>query len=311
MPANDLINAMTVDVEDYFQVSAFEQNVNKSDWDKVPCRVEQNVDRILDLFDQNETKATFFTLGWVAERYPAMVRRIVDNGHELASHGWEHIRVVNQSPAEFYEDICRTKGLLEDLSGEEVKGYRAASYSIGSSNLWALDELEKAGYLYSSSIAPVKHDLYGMPEASRFPFKAASGKLLEVPITTVTIGSKNINCAGGGWFRLFPYGFTHWAMSRVNKREQQPCIFYFHPWEIDPEQPRVEGASARAKFRHYLNLSKTESRLKRLLNDFSWGRMDDIFLDSGPSGIGSAEVDASHALKTRGSRVGNGISELD
>lgn len=273
-----LTNAMTVDVEDYFQVSAFEGTVDKAHWDSLPCRVEQNVDRILELFEQHDTKATFFTLGWVAERYPDMVRRIVANGHELASHGWEHIRVIHQTPEQFRDDVCRTKQLLEDLTGQAVRGYRAASYSIGSNNLWALDELALAGYEYSSSIAPVKHDLYGMPEASRFPFRAASGRLLEIPITTVSIGNKNINCAGGGWFRLFPYSFTRWAMSRVNTSEQQACIFYFHPWEIDPQQPRVEGASARARFRHYLNLNKTEHRLTRLLKDFRWGRMDDIFL---------------------------------
>lgn len=269
---------MTVDVEDYFQVSAFEKTVDRGNWDQIPCRVEMNVDRILELFEQSGIKATFFTLGWVAERYPQMVRRIVESGHELASHGWEHIRVVNQAPGEFYDDICRTKGLLEDLSGQEIKGYRAASYSIGRDNLWALDELERAGYQYSSSIVPVKHDLYGMPEASRFPFKAGTGKLWEIPITTVPIGNRNINCAGGGWFRLFPYRFTQWALSRINNSEKQPCIFYFHPWEIDPQQPRVEGATAKARFRHYLNLDKTEQRLTRLLRDFQWGRMDDIFL---------------------------------
>lgn len=271
-------NAMTVDVEDYFQVSAFERTVKKSEWDKIPCRVERNVDQILALFDRESVKATFFTLGWVAERYPQMIRRIVEQGHELASHGWEHVRVVNQSPSEFYHDVVRTKSLLEDISGIEVKGYRAASYSIGKTNLWALDELVKAGYVYSSSIAPVKHDLYGMPDAPRFPFRAANDALLEIPITTVRLAGRNINCAGGGWFRLFPYGFTRWSMNRINRQEQQPCIFYFHPWEIDPEQPRVEGASRKARFRHYLNLDKTEARLTRLLRDFDWGRMDDIFL---------------------------------
>lgn len=276
---SSIVNAMTVDVEDYFQVSAFEKNVTKQEWDSIPCRVEQNVDRILSLFDDKDIKATFFTLGWVAERYPQMVRRIVENGHELASHGWEHIRVINQTPDQFSADIIRTKTFLEDVSGEPVKGYRAASYSIGSKNLWALDRLEEAGYLYSSSIVPVKHDLYGMPEASRFPFWSDSGKLLEIPITTVTIAGKNINCAGGGWFRLFPYWFTRWAISQVNNKEQQPGIFYLHPWEIDTQQPRVEGASAKARFRHYLNLDKTYTRLERLLDDFQWGRMDDIFLN--------------------------------
>lgn len=271
-------NAMTVDVEDYFQVSAFENNITRKDWDTLPCRVEQNIDRLLSLFDEKNIRATFFTLGWVAERYPDMVRRIVDNGHELASHGWEHIRVINQTPDQFSADITRTKAFLEDISGRAVKGYRAASYSIGSKNLWALEKLEEAGYLYSSSIVPIKHDLYGMPEASRFPFLSESGKFLEIPITTVTIVGKNINCAGGGWFRLFPYWFTRWALSRVNNHEQHSGIFYLHPWEIDAEQPRVDGASAKARFRHYLNLDKTYSRLERLLEDFQWDTMEEVFL---------------------------------
>jgi polysaccharide deacetylase family protein (PEP-CTERM system associated) len=274
-----IINAMTVDVEDYFQVSAFETNVDRVDWDNMPRRVESNVDRILELFERKGIVATFFTLGWVAERHPDMVRRIVSQGHELASHSWAHARVTTQNPAEFRQDVTRTKKLLEDISGVVVTGYRAPSYSIGSSNLWALDELADAGYLYSSSIVPIRHDLYGMPEAPRFAFTAAGGRLLEIPVTTVPLAGRNINCGGGGWFRLFPYRFSRWALARVNMLEGQAGVFYFHPWEIDPEQPRPNGLSAKSRFRHYLNLDRMYPRLEHLLEDFSWGRMDHIFLE--------------------------------
>lgn len=276
-----LTNAMTVDVEDYFQVSAFEGQVSRRDWDATPLRVEANVDRILALFDEHKVKATFFTLGWIAERCPAMVREIVDQGHELASHGWEHIRVVKQSPEEFHADALRTKQFLEDLGGCAVNGYRAASYSIGAANLWALDVLADCGYRYSSSIAPIKHDLYGMPDAPRFRFSAADGRIEEVPITTLPILGRNINCGGGGWFRLFPYGFSRWALKQVNAHERQSGLFYFHPWEIDPDQPRVTGTKAKTRFRHYLNLQRMERRLQRLLQDFSWSRMDEVFFTEG------------------------------
>lgn len=278
---NSMCNAMSVDVEDYFQVSAFEKQIEKSDWNNIPCRVEENIERILALFEQKEIKATFFTLGWVAERYPSMVKKIVENGHELASHGWEHIRVTQQEQDEFRQDITRTKHFLEDLSGKQIKGYRAASYSICSENLWALDCLADASYLYSSSIVPIKHDLYGIPDAPRFAFSSAENRLLEIPISTINIAGRNINCGGGGWFRLFPYSFSRWAINNVNVKDQQPCIFYFHPWEVDPEQPRIESASRKSKFRHYLNLHKMHDRLSNLLDDFHWGRVDDIFLGAG------------------------------
>lgn len=273
-----LVNAMTVDVEDYFQVSAFEAHVDKAHWQTLPRRVEDNTLRILDLFARNQVRGTFFILGWVAERYPDLVRKIVSAGHEIASHGWEHVRVSTQTPVEFRRDVERTRKLLQDLSGEPVLGYRAASYSIGASESWAWEQLALAGYRYSSSIVPIRHDLYGIPGAPRFAFDTADGRLLEIPITTVPVAGRNINCGGGGWFRLFPYALSRWALARVNSVDGQAGIFYFHPWEIDPEQPRPQGLGMRTRFRHYLNLDRTLSRLQRLLKDFRWGRMDEIFL---------------------------------
>jgi polysaccharide deacetylase family protein (PEP-CTERM system associated) len=270
---------MTVDVEDYFQVSAFEGHVPRGDWDRLPCRVERNTERVLALFDAYGVRATFFVLGWVAERYPHLVRRIVDAGHELASHGYAHVRVTQQCPHEFREDVRYTKRLLEDISGSPVRGYRAASYSIGSSNLWALDELHHAGYEYSSSIYPIRHDLYGMPEAPRFAFRPRGDNgLLEVPVTTVQVFRYKLPCGGGGYFRLFPYAVSRWALRRVNERDGEPGMFYFHPWEIDPEQPRQGGIGLKTRVRHYLNLSRTETRLRALLSDFRWDRADRVFL---------------------------------
>lgn len=289
-----ITNAMTVDVEDYFQVSAFEGVIQRSQWNSIPCRVEANVDRILELFARYDVKATFFTLGWIAERYPTLIRKIIDQGHELASHGWEHTRVINQRPDEFREDVRKTKHLLEDLSGHSVKGYRAASYSINHENLWALDELADAGYLYSSSIVPVKHDLYGMPEAPRFSFRTVGRNFLEIPVSTVPIAGRNVNCGGGGWFRLFPYAFSRWAIQSINTNESEACIFYFHPWEIDDGQPRVGGITKKTRFRHYLNLSKTYDRLERLLNDFQWSRMDRIFLETAEGDVLRQEVAPCH-----------------
>ena len=271
------INAMSVDVEDWFQVSAFESTIARSSWDSLDCRVARNVERILAMFAEANIKATFFTLGWIAERYPHVVRSIVSAGHELASHGYSHVRATEQSEREFREDVTRTKAMLEDLGGVAVNGYRATSYSIGSRNLWALDELQRAGYRYSSSIYPIRHDLYGMPEAPRFAFRTRPGAILEIPITTIDIGTKRIPCGGGGFFRLFPYAWSRWALQRVNRRERQPGVFYFHPWEIDPQQPRVANAPLRSRFRHYLALERMEPRLKQLLRDFRWSRMDHAF----------------------------------
>jgi len=233
------------------------------------------------MFDHAQVHATFFVLGWVAQRYPALVRRIAENGHEVASHGFSHVRVTEQTPETFREDVRATKSLLEDIAGCPVRGYRAASYSIGADNLWALEVLEESGYSYSSSIYPIRHDLYGMPDAPRFPFRSKTGGLLEIPITTTSVLKRNLPCGGGGYFRLLPYFLSRRAMRAVNERERQACVFYFHPWEIDPEQPRQRQAPLKARFRHYLNLGRMESRLRRLLADFSWDRMDRVFLDGG------------------------------
>lgn len=274
------VNAMTVDVEDYFHVSAFEPHISRADWDHLPCRVERNTERVLELFAQRSVKATFFMLGWVAERCPGLVANIVSEGHELASHGYSHIRIPNQKRDDFREDVARTKKLLEDLGGCEVNGYRAATFSIVKSTWWALSELRDVGYKYSSSIYPVRHDLYGIPDASRFAFYPDQDSgLLEVPITTLAIFNRRVPCGGGGYFRLFPYAMSRWAMRRINEIEQEPCIFYFHPWEVDPEQPRQSGLSMKTRVRHYFNLDRMEQRLDRLLQDFSWGRMDAIFLN--------------------------------
>ncbi|WP_172419107.1 XrtA system polysaccharide deacetylase [Candidatus Nitrosoglobus terrae] len=268
---------MTVDVEDYFQVSAFETVVTRSSWDSLPCRVEQNTDRILQLFADHEVHGTFFMLGWVAERYPALIQRIVTAGHELASHGFSHVRVTAQDQESFREDVLRTRKLLEDLSGTPVVGYRAASYSIGRDNLWAHEVLAEVGYCYSSSIYPIYHDLYGMPEAPRFAFRSTQAPILEIPVTTVEIFGYKFPCGGGGYFRLLPYHLFRWALRRVNQHDNQPSIFYFHPWEIDPDQPRQQGINIKTRVRHYLNLQHMEQRLLQLLKDFQWDRMDRVF----------------------------------
>jgi polysaccharide deacetylase family protein (PEP-CTERM system associated) len=272
-----IVNAMTVDVEDYFQVSAFAPYIRREDWDSRECRVERNVGRILELLAERQTHATFFTLGWVAERYPQLVRRIVDGGHELASHGYGHQRATELSPEAFSQDVTRAKKLLEDLSGTAVQGYRAPSFSIGTSNLWAFDTLVRAGYRYSSSIYPIKHDHYGMPDSPRFAYRVGAG-LLEIPVTTLRMMNRNLPSSGGGYFRLLPYGLSRWMLRRVNREDREPAIFYFHPWEIDVGQPRIAGIDAKTRFRHYVNIGRTERRLQSLLRDFSWGRMDRIFL---------------------------------
>ena len=279
VPRQPIRNAMTCDVEDYFQVSAFAPVIDRASWPTRECRVEANIERILAIMEAGGVRGTFFTLGWIAERYPAMVRRIVAGGHELASHGYGHLRASDQSLEEFTDDITRSKALLEDIGGQAVLGYRAPSFSIGKGNLWALDALHAAGYRYSSSIYPIAHDHYGMPDAPRFPFYPnGPDGLLEVPITTIQLGQRKLPAGGGGYFRLLPYALSRWMMQRVNKVDGQSAIFYFHPWELDPGQPRPEGAGMKTRFRHYVNLERMEGRIKLLTRDFAWDRMDRIFL---------------------------------
>ena len=283
-------NAMTVDVEDYFQVSAFADRIDRDDWQALPCRVERNTERVLQLFADKGVSASFFILGWVAERYPALVRRISEQGHEVASHGYAHFRIHEQSAAVFRDDVRRAKALLEDTAGTPVVGYRAASFSLNAKTLWAVDILAEEGHRYSSSVYPIRHDLYGMPEAPRFAFrhKGDSG-LLEIPISTLRAMGRNWPCGGGGYFRLLPYGLTRRAMRSVNGKEGRPCVFYFHPWEVDPRQPRVERVSLKTKVRHYTNLNRMESRLGAVLEDFAWDRLDRIHL-SAIEGAGQVEV---------------------
>jgi len=280
MASATITNALTIDVEDYFQVSAFAPYIARADWDRRECRVERNVDRILELLDEHDTEATFFTLGWIAERYPQLVRRIVSQGHEVASHGYGHERASDLSHAVFGADIQRAKGVLEDLSGNEVLGYRAPSFSIGPGNMWALDSLARAGYRYSSSIYPIRHDHYGMPDAPRFAHQAADG-LIEIPITTLRLFNRNLPSSGGGYFRLLPYALSRWMLRQVNAGDRESAVFYFHPWEIDPGQPRIDGIDRKTRFRHYVNIHRMEGRLHSLLRDFKWGRMDRLFLDRG------------------------------
>ena len=275
MPHAVLKNAMTIDVEDYFQVSAFAPYIARSQWGARECRVEANIDRILEMLDAHGVEATFFTLGWIAERYPQLVRRIVEGGHEVASHGYGHERASDQSAKAFFADIQLAKMLLEDQAGTAVRGYRAPSFSIGVDNLWAFECLERAGYAYSSSIYPIVHDHYGMPDAPRFAHRV--GGLVELPATTVRLFNRNVPASGGGYFRLLPYTISRALLRRVNRKDKQSAIFYFHPWEIDPGQPRIPGIDIRTRFRHYVNMDKMQAKLNRLLADFSWGRMDRVF----------------------------------
>lgn len=272
-----IVNALTIDVEDYFQVSAFAPHVPRADWDARECRVEQNIERILALLADANARGTFFTLGWIAERYPAIVRRIAAEGHEIASHGFGHQRASEQSPLEFLADIRLAKAIIEDVAGCEVRGYRAPSFSIGTSNPWAFDAIAAAGYRYSSSIYPIRHDHYGVPDAPRFVHESRPG-LLEIPVATVRMARSNWPAGGGGYFRLLPYALSRWSIRRINRHDRQPAMFYFHPWELDPEQPRIDGPDAKTRFRHYLNLRRMAPRLTRLLRDFRWDRADRVFL---------------------------------
>jgi len=273
-------NALTVDVEEYFQVAAFERTIAREQWEHSDSRVEYSTNRVLDLFAAKGVQGTFFVLGWIAERHPGLVHRIVAEGHELASHGYDHTRIHQFTAEQFRADVIQTKAILEEIGGVQVSGYRAPSYSINGKNLWALDVLQETGHVYSSSIYPILHDLYGMPEAPRFPFRFRPDGILEIPVTTVSLAGRNFPCGGGGYFRLLPYPVFKWALQRVNEIDKRSGLFYFHPWEVDPQQPRVDNAPLTSRFRHYLNLDSMHDRLSRLIDDFDWGRMDHIFLTS-------------------------------
>jgi polysaccharide deacetylase family protein (PEP-CTERM system associated) len=274
-------NALSVDVEDWFQVGAFERVIDKADWPRLQSRVARNTDGVLDLFGRAGVKATFFTLGWVAERAPEQMRRIVAEGHEIASHGWDHDRVFTMTPDQFRADLRRAKAAIEDAAGQAVTGYRAPSFSIDTRTPWAHPILAEEGYAYSSSVAPVKHDHYGWPDSPRFAWKPVDGSaMLELPVTTAKLGARTLAAGGGGFFRLLPYRFSRWAIRQVNAghggEPERPAVFYFHPWEIDPAQPRVAHASFKSKLRHYSRLSAMEDKLERLLEDFAWDRVDHV-----------------------------------
>jgi polysaccharide deacetylase family protein (PEP-CTERM system associated) len=289
-------NAMTIDVEDYFQVEAFASTIDRSDWESLPRRVERNTERLLQILAESRVEATFFILGWVAERHPQLVRRVVAEGHELASHGSGHLRVDRQSPEEFRDDVRRAKRVLEDLGGVPVRGYRAPTFSIGGGSKWAHAILAEEGYSYSSSVYPVKHDLYGTPEAPRTPFSPVPG-MLEIPLTSVRMLGVDMPASGGGYFRLLPYPLTRGLLHYARRVNRSPAVFYLHPWEIDPEQPRQQSAPWKSRFRHYLNLDRTEPRLRRLLLDFTWMRMDRLFLsdERGPFPVITSWTDRKQA----------------
>ena len=273
--ATTLVNGLSVDVEDWFQVGAFESVIERDDWSGLADRVERNVNAILALFDEAGAKATFFTLGWVAQRHGPLLRAIAARGHELASHGWDHQRVFRMDRKSFGEDVARAQQAIEDAAGEPVIGYRAPSFSIDRRTPWAFLELAERGYAYSSSVAPIAHDHYGWPDAPRFAFRPIPWlPLVEIPVTTAMFAGKRLAAGGGGFFRVLPYAFSRWAIRQVNRHDQRPAVFYFHPWEIDPGQPRVEGAPLKSPLRHYTNLDQMAPKLRQLIHDFAWGRMD-------------------------------------
>lgn len=272
-----MLNALSVDVEDWFQVGAFETVIDRKAWDGLEHRVERNAQAVLDLFDEAGVKGTFFTLGWVAERYPAVIRRAAEAGHEIASHGWDHKRVFTLGEAGFRADLRRAHGAIAAASGVEPRGYRAPSFSIDARTPWAHRVLAEEGYAYSSSVAPIAHDHYGWREAPRFAYRPVRGsELIELPVTTVEVGGRRMAAGGGGFFRLLPYRFSDWAVSRVNRHDRRPAVFYFHPWEIDPGQPRVAGASLRSRLRHYSRLSAMRPKLLKLLQAHQWSRTDQV-----------------------------------
>jgi polysaccharide deacetylase family protein (PEP-CTERM system associated) len=270
-------NALSVDVEDWFQVGAFETVIDRDSWETRERRVERNTDAVLTLFDEAGVKATFFTLGWVAARHPALIRRIAEAGHEIASHGWDHKRVFTLSEAEFRDDLIRARAEIEDASGHKLWGYRAPSFSIDQRTPWAHPVLAEQGYAYSSSVAPIRHDHYGWPESPRFAWRPVAGSdLIELPVTTFELAGRRFAAGGGGFFRLLPYALSNWAVGRVNATEERPAIFYFHPWDMDVDQPFVADAPLKSKLRHYTNLSVMRPKLLKLLNAHEWGRTDEV-----------------------------------
>lgn len=273
----EIINAMTVDVEDYFHVSAFENVIKTHDWDNLPLRVEHNTNRLLELFDQHNVKSTFFVLGWVAKRCPELIKSIVEQGHELASHGLSHQRAIGMTAEQFKEDVSSSKSILEDISGCQIKGYRAPSFSVNDSNVWVYEILSDLGFTYSSSTYPIEHDLYGVPEWPRFPYERKEG-ITEIPIPTIRNNDRNVGIGGGGYFRLYPYWLSKRRINKFHQNEKQPYSFYFHPWEIDPEQPKISAAPLKSKLRHYLNLSSMEGKLLKLLKDYKWDTMENVYL---------------------------------
>jgi polysaccharide deacetylase family protein (PEP-CTERM system associated) len=274
---HDIVNALTVDVEDYFQVSAFDATVPRSSWDRFESRVVRNTERLLGIFDDARVRGTFFVLGWVAERHPALVRRIVEAGHELGSHGFAHRLIYEQTPDEFRQDLQRSRAVLAAAVDAPINGYRAPSFSVTPKSLWALDIIRDEGFTYDASVFPIRHDRYGLPDAPRgfHSRQQKSGVLWECPGSTVRMAGANLPVAGGGYFRLLPYAWTSWGVRRLNAIEQRPAVFYLHPWEIDPEQPRLP-ASTVSRFRHYTNLDLTETRLRRLLADFPFAPLRDV-----------------------------------
>ena len=279
--ARRIVNAMTVDVEDYFHVSAFDGVIPRSRWDNLEHRVCGNTDRVLGLLDEAGVLATFFVLGWVAERYPDLVRRIARQGHEIASHGFAHRLVYDQTPAAFRDDVTRAKLVLEDAGGAPVLGFRAPSYSITPRSLWAIDILIAAGYRYDASIYPIHHDRYGIPVSARHPYRIdrPGGSVLEIPASATRAFGMNLPVGGGGYFRILPYEWTRWGLNRINHHDGRPAVFYMHPWEIDPEQPRL-AAGLLSRFRHYRNLQHAEARMRRLLADFSFAPMMQAMLQT-------------------------------
>lgn len=275
-PKESIVNAFTVDVEDYFQVAALAHKFPRAAWAGVECRVETNTARCLELLDAASVHGTFFTLGWVAERYPELIRSIAEAGHEVASHGYDHTLLTAMNAQEIREDLAKSKAILEDVTGVPVAGYRAPTFSINQHNQWVYDLVAEAGYRYSSSIYPIHHDLYGIPDAPRWRHSVREG-LDEIPVTTLRFAGKNFPCAGGGYFRLLPYAVYRRLLRHFVVSEQQPAMFYTHPWELDPAQPRVDGLHFKSRFRHYLNLERTAPRMQKLLRDFRWGRMDEAF----------------------------------